>query len=134
MAAGAVGQGCTEEATARIENRADLDVCEAPAVEVELVGLGDQLHGSGAVPTRPVVDRQGHLQVLEEARQVGALEVARHHPLETTPVHLRPLAVLGGRRAAREQARDFVKEGGQVVVVLREPHAPHVGQREGDLR
>src|SRR5439155_319458 len=130
----AVGERGTQEPATSIENRADLLVRHAAAVEIELVRLIDELHRSGAVATAPVVDRERHLEILEESSQVGTLEVVRDHPVETTPIHVRPLAILRGDHTVRKQARQLVQERDELVIVVRERHAAYAGERERDLR
>ena len=40
---------------------------------------------------------QRHLEVFEKARQIRAPEIARDHPREAAPVHLRSLAIEADR-------------------------------------
>ena len=42
------------------------------------------------------MDRQRHGEILEESRQIGALDVVRRHAFEATAIHVRTLTILRG--------------------------------------
>ena len=129
-----VVEGHTEQAAAGVEDLADLLVGVATAIQVELIRLVDELHHPLAVAPRPIVDRQGHPQALEESREVGALQLARHETREPPPVHGGARAILCRYGTVRKQPRQGPEKAREVVVTLRERDTLHRGERERHLR
>src|SRR4051812_35354535 len=89
-----VAQTSREELAALREHGRNIIIAQAAAVEIELIGLVDQLNRARAVPPPPIVNRELHRELTQETTQIGTGGVTWHHAREAASVHLRSLPIL----------------------------------------
>src|SRR6266849_6814748 len=119
-----------QQASAGGENLRDLLLGNPASVDVELVGLVDELDRSSPIASRAIVHNERHREAFEECAKIRSLGSARRHSREPALVEGGSFPVFGGDGRSPEVGVEAIEQARQLFVPVRKWLAAYGGQLE----